>query len=280
MQIKTGIALLLLMPMISLADICKTTTPINTASYISEIGTRKVTFLAVDLKSDNCWVIDKQGLNQRHAPYSTFKIPHTLVALEVAAVKSIDEQIEWDQKKYPAQSFWPETWKQSHTLKSAFKHSAVWYYKALVPRIKPTEYKSWLAKFHYGNQKFTAGSDDFWLNNELKISPAEQVEFIACLLKNRCGVKTNNFAAFEPTALQEVRNGLSLYAKTGAGPVDPQNFDGAFEGWYVGYVKAEDGKPVTAFALYMEAESFSQLKSYRKDFSLRLLTDLNLWSSN
>jgi beta-lactamase class D len=277
-KIKTLFALLLLAPLISFADVCKTTKPINTDPYIAEIGTRKVTFLAVDFKNNHCWAINETGLTQRHAPYSSFKIPHALIALETGAVKSVDERFEWDQIKYPAKDFWPETWKQSHTLASAFKHSAVWYYKALVPRIKPAEYKKWLATFHYGNQTFTPGSNEFWLNNELQISPTEQVEFIACLLKNRCGVKASNFAAFESAALQETKNGLSLYAKTGAGSIDPNNNDGAFEGWYVGYIKDANRKPVAAFAIYMETENFAALKDYRKQLSLRLLSDLTLWS--
>lgn len=277
MKMKIVFALLCLIPMVSVADVCKTTTPINTAPYAADIGTRKVTFLAVDLNNHHCWVMNESGLNQRHSPHSSFKIPHTLIALETGAVKSVDESIEWDQKKYPAKDFWPETWKQSHTLASAFKHSAVWYYQALVPHIKPADYKKWLAKFHYGNQTFTPGSNEFWLNNELQISPAEQVEFIVCLLKNHCGVKANHFAAFESAALQETKNGLSLYAKTGAGSIDPTNNDGAFEGWYVGYVKDANAKPVAAFALYMEAESFEAVKDYRKAFSLRLLEDLGIW---
>ncbi|MCE3254392.1 MAG: class beta-lactamase [Cellvibrio sp.] len=279
MKIKSVFALVLLTPLISFADVCKTTKPINIDPYIAEIGTRKVTFLAVDFGKNNCWAVNEPGLTQRHGPYSTFKIPHTLIALETGAVKSTDERFEWDQKKYPAKDFWPETWKQSHTLASAFKYSAVWYYKALVPRIEPAEYKKWLAKFHYGNQAFTPGSDEFWLNNELQISPVEQVEFIACLLKNRCGVSSSNFAAFESVALQETKSGLSLYAKTGAGSIDPNNNDGAFDGWYVGYVKDEGGKPVAAFALYMEAESFAALKDYRKQLSLKLLGDLGLWGN-
>lgn len=270
---------MLILPTICFADICKTTKPINTEPYAAEIGTRKVTFLAVDLKSNTCWAVNESGLRQRHSPYSSFKIPHALIALETGAVKSIDELIEWDQEKYPAKAFWPETWKKSQTLASAFKHSAVWYYKALVPRIKSAEYKKWLAKFQYGNQTFTPGSDEFWLNNELKISPAEQVEFIACLLKTHCGVKAGNFAAFESAALQETKNGLSLYAKTGAGSIDPNNNDGAFDGWYVGYIKDTNGKPVAAFALYMEAESFAALKDYRKALSLMLLGNLGLWSN-
>lgn len=277
MKMKIILALLCLIPMISVADVCKTTKPINTDPYIAEIGTRKVTFLAVDLNNHHCWVMNESGLNQRHSPHSSFKIPHTLIALETGAVKSVDESIEWDQKKYPAKDFWPETWKQSHTLASAFKHSAVWYYQALVPHIKPADYKKWLAKFHYGNQTFTPGSNEFWLNNELQISPAEQVEFIVCLLKNHCGVKANHFAAFESAAMQETKNGLSLYAKTGAGSIDPTNNDGAFEGWYVGYVKDANAKPVAAFAIYMEAESFAAVKDYRKAFSLRLLEDLGIW---
>jgi beta-lactamase class D len=279
MRVKSVVALLLLTPWMCFADICKTTKPINTDPYASEIGTRKVTFLVADVNNNNCWYINKPGLTQRHGPYSTFKIPHTLIALETGAVKSIDERFEWDQVKYPAKSFWPETWKQSHTLASAFKHSAVWYYKALVPRIQPGDYKKWLARFHYGDQVFTPGSNEFWLDNELKISPQEQVEFIACLLNDRCGVSASTFAAFESIALQETNNNLSLYAKTGAGSIDPNNNDGAFNGWYVGYIKGDGGKPVAAFALYMEAENFAALKDSRKALSLRFLGDLRLWSN-
>lgn len=277
MKIKTVFASLLLTPLISFADACKTTKPINTDPYIAEIGARKVTFLVVDYKSKNCWAMNDAGLAQRHAPYSTFKIPHTLIALETGAVKSVDERFEWDQKKYPAKDFWPETWKKSHTLATAFKHSAVWYYKELVPRIEPKQYKKWLATFHYGNQTFTPGSNQFWLDNELQISPKEQVTFIDCLVTDGCGVRTGTVSAFEMIALQDTNDMFSLYAKTGAGPVDPNNNDGAFEGWYVGYIKSKSGNPVATFALYMEAESFSALKDYRKALSLQLLSDLELW---
>lgn len=277
-KIKNVLVLLLLTPLMSFADACKTIKPINIDPYAAAIGTRKITFLAVDYKNNNCWAINEAGLTQRHSPYSTFKIPHTLIALETGAVKSVDERIEWDQTKHPAKPFWPETWKQSHTLATAFKHSAVWYYQDLVPRIDPKQYKKWLAKFHYGNQTFTPGSDNFWLNNELQISPVEQVGFIACLLKNRCGVNAGTFSAFESAAVQETKNEFSLYAKTGAGSIDPNSKEDAFGGWYVGYVKGEGGKPVAAFALYIEAESFAALKDLRKDMSLVLLADLKLWS--
>ncbi len=276
-SIKFFCFLFMLVPLISVADVCNIMEPIDSDPYRTEIGSRKVTFLVLDYRSNKCRYVNKTGLTERHGPYSTFKIPHSLIALETGAVKAVDEPVEWNPEQYPAKDFWPETWKQSHTLASAFKHSAVWYYKALVPQVKPADYKKWLARFQYGDQVFTAGSDAFWLDNELKISPLEQVNFIACLLKDRCGVSAKNFAIFESIALQESRGKLLLYAKTGAGSIDPNNNDGAFNGWYVGYIKGKDGKPRAAFALYMEAESFAALKDYRRALSLQLLEDLGLW---
>lgn len=279
MKLTHLIFLLALFPLVSSAEICKTNTTISTDSYAADIGTNKVTFLAVDLKNAKCHVINEKGLDQRHGPFSSFKIPHTLIALEVGAVKSIDEKIVWNPVARPAKDFWPVTWKKDHTLASAFKHSAVWYYQELVPRISPEQYETWLTRFHYGNQTFTPGSDQFWLNGELKISPREQVEFIVCLLKNQCGINAVNFSAFEIAALQETKNKFSLYAKTGAGSIDPNNNDGAFEGWYVGYIKDGKGEAVAAFAIYVEAESFTAIKDFRRAFSLRLLADLGLWAN-
>ncbi|PUA29574.1 MAG: hypothetical protein B0W54_03040 [Cellvibrio sp. 79] len=271
-------AFLLLLPLTAAADICKTIKPIDTTKITAKDDVREITFIAVDLKSRDCHVINKNGLTVRHGPYSTFKIPHTFIALETGAVKSVDERIEWDQVRYPAQSFWPDTWKQDQSLATAFKRSAVWYYQALVPRIKPKQYKKWLAKFHYGNQTFTPGSDQFWLNSEIKISAEEQVGFIVCLLKKRCGVKPETLSLFESIALQETKNNFSLYAKTGTGPLDPNNFNGAFEGWYVGYVKDKQGNALTAFAIYMQGDSFSALQNYRKELSFQLLVNLGFWS--
>lgn len=279
MKGKLLIGLLAFLPLVSHADICKKTNFIDLTPYAAEIGANKVTFLAVDLKANKCHVINKKGLDQRHAPYSSFKIPHTLIALETGAAKSVDEKIVWVPVKRPAKDFWPATWKQDQTLASAFKHSAAWYYQELVSRITSEQYEKWLAQFSYGNQNFAPPSDSFWLDGQLKISTKEQVSFVVCLLKNHCGVKATTYAAFEKIALQETKDNFSLYAKTGAGPIDSNNFDGAFEGWYVGYIKDKNTEPVAAFAIYVEAESFTAIKNFRRAFALELLADLELWKN-
>lgn len=271
---------LLFVPLATFAGVCKTVKPINMDTYAEGIDPPTVTFIAFDFASHDCRVINGAGLDTRHSPWSTFKIPHTLIALETRAAKSAEERIEWDPKKFPAQAYWPDTWKQSHTLATAFQHSAVWYYQSLVPRIPSAEYKKWLGRFHYGNQTFTQGSQQFWLNGELKLSPREQIDFIACLVQYRCGIGAKTLGVFETIALQESAGDFFLYAKTGAGPRDLTNNDGAFEGWYVGYVKDKAGNALAAFAIFMQADSFSALHSYRKELTLKLLADVGYWKSS
>lgn len=278
MKIKNFPLLLFFFCNFASASICERFVPIDTKNYGQEIAPRAVTFIAYSFDRESCYTINQPAVDERHTPYSTFKIPHTLIALETGAVSSADERFEWDQLKHPAKDFWPETWKRPHTLASAFKHSAVWYYKELVPRIKPQQYKEWLEKFSYGNRSFEPGSNEFWLNGELKISPLEQVKFLKCLVDSGCGVKSKTLSTFELIGLQETKNGLSLYGKTGAGPVDPDDHNGAFEGWYIGYIKKnESGAPIVAFAIYVESSSFKLLRDFRKDFSLRILNDLGFW---
>lgn len=220
-------------------------------------------------------MINKKGLDQRHTPFSSFKIPHSLIALEAGAAKSVDEKIVWNSQKRPAKDFWPATWKRDQTLVSAFKHSVAWYYQELVPRIAPEQYKKWLAKFIYGNQIFASGSDAFWLDGQLNVSPKEQVNFVFCLLKNRCGVSTATFTWFEAIALQETKGNLSLYAKTGAGPVDSNNFDGSFEG-VVSKIRMQNLLRPLRFML--KRKTLQPLK-FSPRLVNELLADLELWKN-
>lgn len=263
-------------PVLAFADTCTSTTVIDAHAYKAEMSTNQVTFLAIDVKTGGCYVINEQGLNERHTPFSSFKIPNTLIALETGAAKSIDEKIEWNPVKRPAKDFWPDTWKQDQTLATAFVHSAAWYYQDISRRIPPADYHAWLKRFSYGNRNFTSGNDAFWLDGELKISTREQVRFLHCLLESKCGVKAATLNAFESIARQKLTETKFLFAKTGAGPIDPSNNQGAFEGWYVGYIK-EGEDPLVVFAIYVESENFSSIKDFRRAFSLKLLADLGYW---
>jgi beta-lactamase class D len=53
----------------------------------------------VDERSGSHWVCNKARAQKRYSPASTFKIPHTLFALDAGAVKDEFQIFPWDGKK-------------------------------------------------------------------------------------------------------------------------------------------------------------------------------------
>ena len=259
------------------ASECRFTEIIDLRPFASEIGNRNIAFFAKDPTTGMCWTTGRKGTAIRHRPWSSFKIPHLLIALETGAASSLAETIEWDSTRFPAQSYWPEEWAQAQTLESAFKRSVAWYFQALVPRIGESAYRKWLARFHYGNRVVPIGKDDFWLDGSLLISPMQQVEFLTCVVTSGCGVSRQSTQALDVAAFQKDEKYYRLYGKTGSGPLRPGNWGGPFGGWFVGYVRDPDSPRVTVLALYAEGDSFSSLRMFRRDFSIRLLSSIGAW---
>lgn len=247
--------------------------------FQERIATRQVTFVALDLRGSACWETNSADAGQRHPPWSTFKIPHLLIALETKAVSSPDASVPWDAAKRPAADYWPPAWRQGQSLTSAFERSAAWYFQELVSKIGVANYDEWLNKFAYGNRQVPPGREDFWLGGPLLVSAREQAHFLACVARTGCGVAANTVGVLETVALSDEPGHGRLYGKTGSGPLLPGHFEGAFEGWYVGYVRAQDSAPVAAFALYARAASFSELRTFRQDMAVLLLRHLKLWGS-
>ncbi len=233
--------------------------------------------MAIDLRGGTCWHTSPTGIVKRHAPWSTFKIPHFLIALESQAVSSPGEVHRWDTTNRPAAPHWPDAWAQDQSLESAFTHSAAWPFQEMVSKIGQSNYTKWLGQFKYGNGHVPLGRDDFWLGGPLAISVKEQVAFLSCLAVNGCGASSASVRALEAVALQGDSGGHRLYAKTGSGPIKPGDFSGRFEGWYVGYLRNAQGAPTAAFATYVVSDTYSLLRTYRASVSHHVLSELGLW---
>lgn len=256
----------------SAADLCRHWQQIDLSSLQQEIGRRNISFIAINDKGQ-CWGTDKEQIRKRHAPWSTFKIPHTLIALQTGAIKADSEAVAWNQRKYPRQEWWPKDWAQEQSLRSAFQRSVPWYFAELIPGVGTKGYQTWLARFRYGNQ--ISNQNTFWLNQGLEIAPIEQVAFLQCVARNGCGISPQHVAGFEQIAQEDEAQGHKLYAKTGAGPLKANEMDGAFSGWFTGYIRHAGGH--TSFALYAEAPAFADLKSFRREFSYKLLSQIKAW---
>ena len=269
--------LALLNPRTAAAEVCEAHQTLPLRAVEPPPGVQAVVFIAKDLRKGTCWHTGAGAIHQRHAPWSTFKIPHVLIALETGAVASADEVLRWDPQLRPAQSYWPAAWKRDQSLRSAFEVSAAWPFQDLVAQVGAANYAKWLSRWGYGNAELPPGRDDFWLGGPLAVSPLEQLAFLSCVALGGCGASPASVRALEAMALAGESAGRRLFAKTGSGPVKPRDFSGAFEGWYVGYIRDPQGAATAAFATYVRSDTYSALRTYRETASLQALSALGLW---
>ena len=223
-------------------------------------------FVSLDLRSGEHFRVNAAGCATRHSPYSTFKIPSSLIGLETGVVVDPDERWRWDAARYPPPSPAPggdhlRAWQQDQNLRTALPRSIVWYFREVANRVGEPRMKQWLATFGYGNQDVSGGLDRFWLGSSLRISPDEQAEFLAKLQRGRFPVSRRNLDLVRELLTQETGPGFRLIAKTGSSP------DG--EGWLVGWVETPGGG--CTFALHLAAPSYEEMARIRPGLAREFL---------
>lgn len=83
------------------------------------------TFILHDMQKDKTFVYNRERANKRQTPQSTFKTVNALIGLQVKAVRD-----EYDVKRRDGVKRDFESWNRGHTLRSAMRDSAIWYYQA------------------------------------------------------------------------------------------------------------------------------------------------------
>ncbi|PCK08296.1 MAG: hypothetical protein COA42_09925 [Alteromonadaceae bacterium] len=91
-------------------------------------------------------VFNSDRAKKRYSPASTFKIPHTLFALDAGLVKDEFQVFPWDGFK---RNFEPHN--QDQNLRSAMRNSALWVYATFAKELGEKKAKSYLQKISYGN---------------------------------------------------------------------------------------------------------------------------------
>jgi beta-lactamase class D len=203
-------------------------------------------------------------------PASTFKIPHSLIALDTGVVGDADTDVfKWDGVRRPF-----EAWNRDHKLRSALAASAVPVYQQIARRIGAERMQKYLDAFEYGNRNIGGGIDRFWLTGDLRISAIEQVEFLDRL---RRGVLPVSRRAQEITRdiLPGVKtDGALIRHKTGLVGIDDRTEAGSMHtplGWIVGW--AEKGSKETLFALNLDIRDNRHIAS-RLKLTEQLLDDI------
>ncbi|HXG87323.1 MAG TPA: penicillin-binding transpeptidase domain-containing protein [Vicinamibacterales bacterium] len=115
--------------------------------------------------------------SEPRSPASTFKVPHSLFALETGVITPATT-MKWDGSK---QSF--PVWERDQQLDSAMKNSVLWFYQRVAPLIGRARMTAWLKKSHYGSDTYDGEQTQFWINGDLVISPIEQADFLARMFR-------------------------------------------------------------------------------------------------
>ncbi|MCC2603805.1 penicillin-binding transpeptidase domain-containing protein [Planctobacterium marinum] len=221
---------------------------------------RDCAFVLKEQSGKSITIINNERVNQAFTPYSTFKIPNTLIALETGVVEDSSQLLSFDTNTYPIKDWWPEVWhKTPLNIRTAFQKSALPVYQAIATQIGVPRMQHYIEQFGYGNQDISSGLDSFWLNGSLKISAMQQVEFLQRMYSGQLPVSESALALFKQVMLVEQTEEYTLYAKTGGGPVAKD----IVLGWYVGIV--DRGEEVYYFALNMDGKRFSEIQQKRID---------------
>jgi beta-lactamase class D len=190
--------------------------------------------------------------NQRFSPASTYKIPHTLFALDAGLVADEFQVFKWDGVE---RSYGPHN--QDQNLRSAIRNSALWVFEIFASEMGEEKAKTYLSKINYGNEDPSTEAGAYWVEGNLAISAIEQVAFLQRLYRNELPFQIEHQQLLKDMLINRAEKDWILRAKTGwQGP----------NGWWVGWVERIE-EPVFFCAKHRHPQRHGrclQTGSYRK----------------
>ncbi|MDY6046791.1 MAG: BlaR1 family beta-lactam sensor/signal transducer [Anaerobutyricum sp.] len=200
-------------------------------NYASFFQGYEGSFVLYDMETNQWQIYNKELATQRVSPDSTYKIYSGLMALENHLISPEASEQTWDGQHYPFSQ-----WNRDQTLTSALQNSVNWYFQSLDKEAGQNKLEAFYKKIGYGNQDLSGGTEQFWMEASLKISPVEQVELLKKLYTNEYHFQEENVQAIlRGMRISDSASG-TLYGKTGTGNINGENING----WFIGYVTGEE----------------------------------------
>lgn len=219
------------------------------------------------------WIFtDEIDANISSLPASTFKIPHTLIALENKVVADEFEIYKWDGIPRMHLGKVIDVWNKDTDMKTAFKNSTVWFYEELAKKIKRKTYKKILKNCEYGNSNLTEKGLDFWNYGDFAVSPKNQIDFLIKLYEDKLPFSKSNMDKVKEIMISEKTETHTFRDKTGW-----TRKNGKHIGWWVGYV--ETGDNVYFFATRLsknENDDNPNFAKQRKEITKLILKEIEI----
>lgn len=172
-------------------------------------------------------VFSPERAARRYSPASTFKIPHTLFALDAGVIRDEFQVFRWDgvERSFAGHN-------RDQDLRSAMRNSAVWVYSLIAAEIGEDKARRYLQQIDYGNTDPATEQGDYWIDGKLQISAYEQIDFMRKLYRNELPFQETHQRLVKDVMITEAGRDWILRAKTG--------WEGRF-GWWVGWVEWPTG---------------------------------------
>jgi beta-lactamase class D len=233
------------------------------------------TMVVHDRSANTMVVIGEERAARAYSPSSTFKIPNTLIALEMGAVQSMSEVFAYagDPFLVDGKPFLPDICNGDISLDVALRNSCIPVYQQIAQRVGAKAYNESLTAFDYGSGEVNEDNlTEFWLNGDLVLSALDQVAFLDGLVSGDLPVSEENVGHMANALAVDVPGNAGVYAKTGyVFTSDPAR------GWYVGWVKRENR--IVTFALNLDIVRPDHTKA-RQTIAFDVLRELGVLATH
>ncbi|MGB2759511.1 MAG: class D beta-lactamase, partial [Maribacter stanieri] len=224
--------------------------------------------LIYDLSKDIYYSNDFEWSNKGNLPASTFKIANSIIGLETGVIENDSVIFKWDGEKK-----WLKNWEQDLILRDAFQFSCVHCYQEVARKIGSKRMNDYVSKLNYGNLEIDATNiDKFWLEGASRISQMQQIDFLKRLYNFELPISKRTESIMRNIMLIEETDQYKLSGKSGL-----SNNNGAYNGWFVGFVEFKNDTYLFATNLEPKKEfDFDSFIKKRLDLTLLGLRKMNV----
>ncbi len=207
------------------------------------------TILIYDEAKNTFYTNDFEEAEKEYLPASTYKIPHSIIGLELGILEDENIIFKWngEERMLPV-------WEQNLSLKDAFQYSCVPCYQEMAREIGINRMQENIEKLDFGKMVITEETiDNFWLIGESVISPFEQIDFLHRLKHGELPISYSTQQTLLSILNIESNEDYTLRGKTGLA------INGEYDvGWFVGYLEKDNQTFYLATKLIRNSDKVSR----------------------
>lgn len=205
---------------------------------------------------------------ERHVPASTFKIPNSIIALELGILKNDSSMIYWNGEQH-----FMDSWEQDLYFRDAFHFSCVPCYQEIARKVGVKRMIEQTDALNFGKLTINAENiDKFWLGEDAQISQFEEIDFLKRFHEKELPISDRTHEIMSRMMIIEQNDDYILRGKTGWSDNGKEH-----NCWFVGSIES-NGKFhyfATNIQPSYEAE-MSEIVSLRKEITFKALKQLKL----